>query len=69
MMANVAIILFEEHTGVYATPHFGMVLGANLPWGLLPVAVIIRLARDHPFTSTRPAAATPEAVTPAEAAA
>ena len=50
MMANVAMILFEEHDGSYATSHFGMVLGANLPWGLLPLAVIIRLARDHPFT-------------------
>ena len=57
MMANVAMILFEEHDGIYATSHFGMVLGANLPWGLLPVAVIIRLARDHPFTTVRAARA------------
>ena len=57
MMANVAMILFEEHDGVYATSHFGMVLGANLPWGLLPVAVIVRLVRDHPFTVTGSGAA------------
>jgi len=57
MMANVAMILFEERDGMYATSHFGVVLGANLPWGLLPVAVIIRLAHDHPFTLTRPGAA------------
>jgi hypothetical protein len=57
MMANVAMILFEERNGVYATSHFGMVLGANLPWGLLPVAVIVRLMRDHPFTVTRSRAA------------
>jgi hypothetical protein len=55
MMANVAMILFEERNGDYATSHFGMVLGANLPWGLLPVAVIVRLARDHPFTAARAA--------------
>jgi EXPERA (EXPanded EBP superfamily) len=57
MMANVAMILFEERDGVYATSHFGMVLGANLPWGLLPVAVIVRLVHDHPFTTTRSGAA------------
>ncbi|HEU0240679.1 MAG TPA: emopamil-binding family protein [Micromonosporaceae bacterium] len=69
MMANVAMILFEERAGVYATPHFAMVLGANLPWGLLPVAVIARLARDHPFTAERPADATPEPIATAEATA
>jgi EXPERA (EXPanded EBP superfamily) len=50
MMANVAIILFEERYGVYRTPHFGMVLGANLTWFLLPVAVIVRMSWDHPFS-------------------
>ena len=66
MMANVAMILYEERDGAYATSHFGMVLGANLPWGLLPVAVIVRLVRDHPFTVARSGAAsapdTPSAV-------
>ena len=57
MMANVAMILYEERDGAYATSHFGMVLGANLPWGLLPVAVIVRLVRDHPFTVARSGAA------------
>ena len=52
-MANVAMILFEEHDGIYATHHFAMVLGANLPWGLLPIAVIVRMAREHPFTIPR----------------
>jgi EXPERA (EXPanded EBP superfamily) len=50
MMTNVAIILFEEKNGVYATSHFGMVLGANLPWFLLPIAVIIRMIWDRPFS-------------------
>jgi hypothetical protein len=60
-MANVAMILFEEHDGAHATSHFAIVLGANLPWGLLPVAVIIRLARDHPFTAARSIAAASDA--------
>jgi EXPERA (EXPanded EBP superfamily) len=57
MMANVAMILFEEHDGAHATSHFATVLGANLPWGLLPIGVIIRLVRDHPFTVLRSAGA------------
>src|SRR5215475_1039614 len=69
MMANVAMILFEERAGVYATRYFAMVLGANLPWGLLPVAVIIRLARDHPFTTPRPVAAESDPSLPVEATA
>lgn len=72
MMANVAMILFEEHDGVYATHHFAIVLGANLPWGLLPVAVIVRMRRDHPFTIPRATAvepAVPGLATEAEATA
>jgi hypothetical protein len=26
------------------------VLALNLPWLLLPVATVVRMARDHPFT-------------------
>ena len=69
MMANVTMILYEERDGAYATSHFGVVLGANLPWGLLPVAVIVRLVHDHPFTVTRSGTAdsadTPSAAAPA----
>jgi hypothetical protein len=54
MMTNVAIILFEEKNGIYATSHFGMVLGANLPWFLLPIAVIIRMSWDRPFSRFSP---------------
>jgi hypothetical protein len=57
MMTNVAIILFEEKSGVYATPHFGMVLGSNLTWFLLPVAVIVRMSWDRPFSRFTPATA------------
>src|SRR4051812_17448304 len=43
MMANVSIILLEEHSGIYATHRFGIVLAANLPWFLLPVGLIARM--------------------------
>ena len=55
MISNVLILLMEERYGHWATPHFGMVLGANLPWLLLPFAVIWRMRRHAPFS--RPAAA------------
>jgi hypothetical protein len=52
MMANVAIILLEEHSGIYATDRFGIVLMANLPWFLLPIALIARmLPSERPFTA------------------
>ena len=54
MMANVMIILFEERYGRVATPHFGMVLAVNLPWLLLPLAIIWRLCRDQPFVRPVP---------------
>jgi hypothetical protein len=51
MAAIVAVILMDERYGIHASPRFGMVLAANLPWLLLPLAVIVRLARSaHPFT-------------------
>jgi hypothetical protein len=45
MLANVLIILMEERYGVWASPHFGMVLAANLAWLLMPVATIVRVWR------------------------
>ena len=51
MTANVLIILMEERYGVHATPRFAVVLAANLPWLLLPQAVLVRMLRSpHPFT-------------------
>jgi hypothetical protein len=49
MAANVLIILMEERYGISATPHFGVVLAANLSWLLMPVAMILRMRRDNPF--------------------
>jgi len=55
MVTDVLVILSQEHSGQWATPHFGIVLALNLPWLALPVAVLVRLAvAPHPFT--RPAA-------------
>jgi hypothetical protein len=51
MTANVLIILMEERYGIHATPRFAVVLAANLPWLLLPQAVLVRMLRSpHPFT-------------------
>lgn len=49
MMTNVTIILFEEMVGPHATPRPGIVWMANLPWLLLPVAVIYRMRHEKPF--------------------
>src|SRR4051794_25662273 len=43
MASNVLIILMEERYGVIASPHFGVVVAANLPWLLMPVAMILRM--------------------------
>jgi hypothetical protein len=50
MSAVVLIILAEEHSGIYRTPHFGVVLLLNLPWLALPAATILRMRREYPFT-------------------
>jgi len=54
MFAIVTIILFEEFVGPHASPAIATVVGANLPWWLLPLYVTWRFAKsEHPFT--RPA--------------
>jgi len=53
MFANVTIILFEEILGPHATPDRGMVLLANAPWLLMPIAAIVRMWSHTPFS--RPA--------------
>lgn len=49
MMTNVTIIMSEEAFGPHATPRLGMVALANAPWFLLPIGVVARLWREHPF--------------------
>lgn len=53
MLANVLIILMEERYGEFATDHFGFVLAVNLPWLLMPLAMIWRMRPEHPFTIAR----------------
>ena len=50
MTANVLIILMEERVGEHATPHWGVVLAAKLPWLLFPAAMLLRMRSEHPFT-------------------
>jgi hypothetical protein len=49
MASNVLIILMEQRFGVWAGPHFGVVLGAYLPWLLGAVAMFLRMRRAEPF--------------------
>jgi hypothetical protein len=49
MASNVLIILMEERYGVTASPHFGIVFAANLPWLLMPVAMILRMRGAEVF--------------------
>jgi hypothetical protein len=55
MTAVVLVILSEEYSGVYRSPHFWVVLLLNLPWLALPVLTAGRMARAHPFTQEVPA--------------
>jgi hypothetical protein len=50
MLSNVLILMMEERSGPWASPHLPMVLAANAAWFVLPLAVIWRMRRDHPFT-------------------
>jgi hypothetical protein len=50
LLTNVLIILSEEYAGTYASPHFPIVLLANLPWLVFPLLITGRMARaQHPF--------------------
>lgn len=49
MTANVLIILMEERYGTWATSNFPLVLALNLPWLLLPAAIVWRMRRPYPF--------------------
>ena len=55
MFANVTIILFEELLGAHKSPRPGIVVAANIPWLLMPWAVVARLMhREHPFAREVP---------------
>jgi hypothetical protein len=65
MFANVTIILFEELQGPHATPVRSMILLANAPWLLMPIATAVRMWSEHPFSRARTAESetqTPRAV-------
>jgi EXPERA (EXPanded EBP superfamily) len=53
MAANVLILLFEERYGQWASPNFAAVLAANASWLVMPLAMIWRMRREHPFTAPR----------------
>jgi hypothetical protein len=54
MLTNVTIILGEELAGPHASPHFPIVLLANLAWLLVPLAIIFRMWRSPtPFTTEK----------------
>jgi len=66
MMSNVLIILMDERYGVTPPPNYAFVVALNLPWLLLPLAVIWRMRRDQPFSRPAfgrppPSAALPDA--------
>jgi hypothetical protein len=50
MLANVLIILMDEAYGVTPAKNLAFVLAVNVPWLLMPFAMMARLRRDHPFT-------------------
>jgi hypothetical protein len=49
MLANVLIILMDEKYGVTPARNFAFVVAVNLPWLLMPFAMVWRMWRDHPF--------------------
>ena len=51
LLTNVIIILGEELAGPHASPHFPVVLLANLPWLFFPLYIFYRMGRSAtPFT-------------------
>jgi hypothetical protein len=54
MLANVLIILMEERFGVWAAPNWNFMIALNLPWLLLPLAMMWRMRKD-PFPAEKEA--------------
>ncbi len=50
LFADVIIILGEEIAGPHASPALPLVIGLNLPWLLVPLLLVLRLRREHPFS-------------------
>ena len=50
MLATVTIILGEEIAGPFASDHLPLVFATNAGWLIVPVWVLIRMWREHPFT-------------------
>lgn len=50
MLTTVTIILGEEIAGPFASDHLPLVLATNAGWLIVPVWVVIRMWREHPFT-------------------
>jgi hypothetical protein len=51
LLTNVLIILGEELAGEHPSPHFPIVLLANLPWLLFPLYILYRIGRSAtPFS-------------------
>ena len=51
LFADVFIILGEEIAGPHASPNLPLVLALNLPWLVVPIFLVLRLRKEHPFTS------------------
>lgn len=69
LFTNVVIILFEEAFGEHASPQLPVVVAVNLPYLLVPIHLIYRMARSaQPFALTEREPA-PSAVPAPEAAA
>ena len=50
MLATVTVILGEEIAGPYASDHLPLVFATNAGWLIVPIWVLIRMWREHPFT-------------------
>jgi hypothetical protein len=63
LLTNVLIILGEELAGEHPSPHFPVVLLANLPWLLFPLYIFYRMGRSTaPFTRIAEPEALPQLV-------
>jgi hypothetical protein len=50
MLATVTVILGEEIAGPFASDHLLLVFATNAGWLIVPIWVLVRMWREHPFT-------------------